>query len=67
MTKESEIKEGTSSSQETHSSSKDDLSERIADHSATKNHDHDTRSDEVCGDDSVQPQENQHDMTVIAR
>ena len=67
MTKESEIKEGTSSSQETHSSSKDDLSERITDHSATKNHDHDTQSDEVSGDDSVQPQENQHDMTVIAR
>ena len=63
MTKVSEIKEGTSS-QEAHRSSKDDLSERSADHSATKNHDHDTRS---SGDDSVQPQENQHDMTVIAR
>ena len=66
MTKESEIKEGTSS-QETHSSSKHDLSERSAYHSATQKHDHDTRSDEVSGDDSVQPQENQHDMTVIAR
>ena len=66
MTKESEIKEGTTSQEAHLKSSKGDLGEGSADPSV-KDHDHDTRSDDVSGDDSVQPQENQHDMTVIAR
>ena len=66
IVKESEIKEGTTSQEEAHlKSSKGDLSEGSADLGA-KDHDHDTRSDDVSGDDSVQPPENQ-DMTVIAR